>query len=353
MLRTTASLALLGWIALAGCSKGSTSADGGVEAASPPTPSNTSTSITSEEAVPPVTRADAGRTHARRGAALAMEARRSSVARAAAEPALARNVELLKKQFGGALPASFLVQATEVTEAKQRAVLVGGERKDGTIDSPMVLLLDDQNKLLWSKERPAAGIKPPISAIAVASGPEHRFAIAVCDPPTSTVALRLWDDDGSPFADFAALHTTTCDALSLLYWPTHGWVIVAAGPSETRGQLVTDGGGMSWGSGKLLGARWRTTAPATIAADTASTIVLVQYSQSPGVDREADHALAFRYDDKGEPQWPAPVDLGAVRRVTPGQERITLTRTTDGVLRATLAAGQVELRSTGETRHIK
>ncbi len=281
-----------------------------------------------------------------------MEARRSSVASAAAEPALAGNVELLKKQFGGALPASFLVQATELTEAKRRAVLVGAERKDGTIAAPMVLLVDDQNKLLWSKERPAAGIKPPITSMAIASGPEHRFAIAVCDPPTSTVALRLWDDDGSPFADFSALETKTCDALSLLYWPTHGWVIVAAGPTETRAQFVTDSGGMAWGRGKQLGARWRTTAPVTLAADTASTFVLVQYSQSPGVDRDADHALAFRYDDHGEPQWAAPVDLGAVRRVAPGQERITLTRASDGVLRATLAAGQVELRSTGETRHI-
>lgn len=346
-------LGLLAWGMLAGCSKGSAGVDGGVEAATPAPPTATATATaTSEDAAPPVTRGDAGRSHARRDAKLAMEARRSSVARAAAEPALAENVELLKKQFGGALPASFLVQATEVTEAKRRAVLVGGERKDGTVENPMVLLLDDQNKLLWSKERPAAGIKPPTSAIAVASGPEHRFVIAVCDPPTSTVALRLWDDDGSPFADFSALGTKTCDALSLLYWPTHGWVIVAAGPTETRAQLVTDSGGMSWGAGKLIGARWRTTAPVTIAADTASTFVLVQYSQSPGVDRDADHALAFRYDDQGEPQWPAPVDLGAVRRVAPGQERITLTRTADGVLRATLAAGQVEIRSNGETRRI-
>ena len=347
-------LAMASVFAIAACAKpGARGNDAGDEAAAavPAAPSSTSTSTSTSE-IAPVTRGDGGKGHPRRDAALAMEARRSSVARAEAEPALAGNVELLKKQFGGVLPASFVMQATEITEAKQRAVLVGAERKDGTIDAPMVLLVDDQNKLLWSKERPAAGIKPPITSIAIAAGPEHRFAIAVCDPPTSTVALRLWDDDGSPFADFSALETKTCDALSLLYWPTHGWVIVAAGPTETRAQLVTDNGGMAWGTGKQLGAPWRTTAPVTLAANTATTIVLVQYSQSPGVDRDADHALAFRYDDHGEPQWPAPVDLGAVRRVAPGQERITLTRTNDGVLRATLAAGQVELRSNGETRHI-
>ncbi|HSO36668.1 MAG TPA: hypothetical protein VLT33_29285 [Labilithrix sp.] len=333
---------------LTACSRSGGGPDAGSEAGST-APSSTSTS---ESAPAPVTRGDAGRTHARRDAGLAMEARRSSVARAAAEPALAGHVELIKKQLGGVMPAAIGMQATELTDARRRAVLLGAERRDGTLESPMVLLVDDQNALLWSKERPAAGIKPPVTAIAIASGPEGRFAIAVCDPPTSTVALRLWDDDGSPFADFSALETKTCDALSLLYWPTHGWVIVAAGPTETRAQLVTDAGGMAWGPGKVLGARWRTTAPVTLAADTASSLILVQYSQSPGVDRDADHALAFRYDAAGAPLWPSPVDLGAVRRIAPGQERITLNRTSDGVLRATLGSGQVELRSNGETRHI-
>jgi hypothetical protein len=288
----------------------------------------------------------------RRDPALAMEARRSHVARVESEPVLSANVELLKKQFGGVMPAAIGMQATEVTEAKRRAVLVGAERKDETLESPMVMVVDDRGTLVWSKERPAAGIKAPISAIAIATGPQGRFAIAVCDPPTSSVALRLWDDDGSPFADFSAIETKTCDALSLLYWPGHGWIIVAAGPTETRAQMVTDAGGMGWGAGKVLGARWRTTAPVTLAADTASSFVLVQYSQSPGVDRDADHAIAFRYDAAGLSLWPAPVDLGAVRRIAPGQERIALTRTSEGVLRASLAAGLIEIRSNGELRRI-
>ena len=109
---------------------------------------------------------------------------------------------------------------------------------------------------------------------------------------------------------------------------------------------------MAWEKGRLLGARWRTAAPVSLATDTPSSFVLVQYSQSPGADRDADHAIAFRYDDKGEALWPAPSDLGAVRRVPPGQERIPLLRTSDGVLRATLIDAQVELRSNGETRRI-
>ena len=88
------------------------------------------------------------------------------------------------------------------------------------------------------------------------------------------------------------------------------------------------------------------------AADTASSFLLTQYSQSPGTDRDADHALAFRYDEAGQPLWPLPIDLGAVRRIAPGQERITLARTSDGLLRAVLAGGMIELRSNGEIRRI-
>jgi hypothetical protein len=167
------------------------------------------------------------------------------------------------------------------------------------------------------------------------------------------VALRLWDEDGSPFADFQALETKACDAITLLYWPGHGWLLaIAAGP-DTRLQLVTDTGGLRWGPGKILGARFRTIAPVSLASDGPTSFVLVQYSQSPGADRDVDHAVAFRYDDNGQPLWPAPIDLGAVRRIAPGQERIALTRTNDGVLRAQLVgAVTMEIRSNGETRRV-
>jgi hypothetical protein len=282
-----------------------------------------------------------------------LEARRSSVTGVQADPILSANVAALRKQHGGALPASLAVQATDLGADRRRAILVGAERNDGTLDSPMLFVVDERGSLLWSKERPAAGIKPPVGALAIAAGPHGRFAMAACDVPTSSVALRLWDDDGSPFADFQALETKACDAITLLYWPGHGWLLsIAAGP-DTRVQLVTDAGGLAWGPGKLLGARFRTIAPVSLASDGPTSFVLVQYSQSPGADREVDHAVAYRYDDRGEPLWPAPVDLGAVRRIAPGQQRIALTRSSDGVLRAALAGGiTMEIRSNGETRRV-
>jgi hypothetical protein len=282
-----------------------------------------------------------------------LEARRSSVTRVEADPVLAANIAALRKQHGGALPASLAVQATDLGADRRRAILVGGERSDGTLESPMLFVVDEHGTLLWSKDRPAAGIKPPVGPLAISAGPHRRFALAACDAPTSSVALRLWDDDGSPFADFQALETKACDAITLLYWPGHGWLIaIAAGP-DTRLQLVTDAGGLAWGPGRVLGARFRTIAPASLASDGPTSFVLVQYSQSPGVDRDVDHAVAFRYDENAQPLWPVPTDLGAVRRIAPGQERIALARTTDGVLRASLVGNVTfEIRPNGETRRV-
>ncbi|MDB4947118.1 MAG: hypothetical protein JWP97_6652 [Labilithrix sp.] len=345
--------AALGVLLLAACARPAGSGDGG---AGPDAAVTASAPDAAASTDPPADAQSSARDGGPRRKAHpgdAMEARRRAVARAQAEPVLAANLPLLQKQFGGVMPASIGLQLTELTDDKRRAALVYAERKDGSPENPLVMVVDEANAVRWSRERPTAGIQAPVTSIALAGGPEGRFAIAVCDPPTSRVALRLWDEDGSPFADFAALETKTCDALSLLYWPTHGYVIVAAGPTETRAQLITDGGNVAWGpEGKVLGARWRTTAPATLAADTPSSFVLVQYSQSPGEDRDVDHALAFRYDDAGAALWPQPVDLGAARRVLAGHERILVTRPERGALRVVLAGGEVELRPSGEHRRI-
>lgn len=293
------------------------------------------------------------RAHVSGGVGSGLEARRSRVAHVGADPILSANAEALRKQHHGAIPAVLAVQATDLGADRRRALLVGAERKDASLENPMVLVVDDKGALVWSKERPAAGITPPIGPSAIAAGPSGRFALAVSDPPTSSVALRLWDADGSPFADFHVLQAKSVGALSLLHWPGHGWLIAVSVGGETRVQMLTSAGGLAWGAGRVLGARFRTIAPVTLASDSSSSFILVQYSQSPGVDRDVDHAVAFRYDEKGEPLWAAPTDLGAVRRITPGQERIALTKTSDGVLRAHLVGKvSVEIRSNGETRRV-
>jgi hypothetical protein len=343
-------------ILLVGCSRSGASAAGGGET-SPATAASASATASAAALAkpdePPNGEPSARRRDISAAPVSGLEARRSVVTRIEADPILSANAEALRKQHGGAIPASLAVQATDLGADGRRAMVVASERKDGTLESPMLFVVDEHGALLWSKERPVAGIKPPVGPLAVAAGPHGRFAMAVCDPPTSTVALRLWDGDGSPFADFSVLDAKACDAISLLYWPHHGWLVALAAGAETRVQLVTETGGLAWTSGRVLGARFRTIAPVTLAADSPSSFVLVQYSQSPGVDRDVDHAVAFRYDDKAQPLWPSPVDLGAVRRIAPGQERIALARTNDGVLRAQLAGGlTVEIRSNGETRRV-
>ncbi|MDB4938210.1 MAG: hypothetical protein JWP87_5182 [Labilithrix sp.] len=350
----------LALVALLACSRpGASTSDAGGDAAPSYEPAASVSASASAPAAPaaPDTSSSPARAARRRELSGApgsgLEARRSSVTRIEAEPVLSANAAALRRQYGGVLPASLAVQATDLGADRRRAILAGAERQDGTLENPMLFIVDEHGAALWSKERPAAGIKPPVGALAIAAGPHGRFALAACDPPTSSVALRLWDEDGSPFADFQALETKACDAVSLLYWPSHGWLIAITAGSETRVQLVTETGALAWSPGRVLGARFRTIAPVTLASDSPSTFVLVQYSQSPGVDRDADHAIAFRYDANAQPMWASPVDLGAVRRVAPGQERIALTRTSDGVLRAALAGGlTVEIRSNGETRRV-
>jgi hypothetical protein len=355
--------ALCAAAAVTACSRSGPTADAGADAATAAaTGTGTATATATATATPPESSGPAGVESAapsapRRDvsgvASSGLEARRSVVTHIEADPILAANADALRKQHGGAIPAALAVQATDLGADHRRAIVAAAERKDGTLESPMLFIVDDHGALLWSKERPVAGIKPPIGPLAVAAGPQGRFAMAVCDPPTSTVALRLWDADGSPFADFQVLDTKQCDAISLLYWPRHGWLVALAAGAETRVQLVTETGGLAWSPGRVLGARFRTIAPVTLASDSPTSFVLVQYSQSPGVDRDVDHAVAFRYDDQARPLWPAPVDLGAVRRIAPGQPRITLTRTRDDVLRAALAGNvTVEIRSNGETRRV-
>lgn len=349
------------FLVVAACARptGTRESEAGVDAAGTASAAATPSSAPSVDTVSPVapvaSNAAPPSARARLSGAIGsgLEARRSSVTHVQADPVLSANADALRKQHGGAMPASLAVQATDLGADLRRILLVGAERKDGTLENPMVFVVDDKGALVWSKDRPAAGIKTPIGPSAVAAGPHGRFALAVCDPPTSLVALRLWDADGSPFADFQALETKACDAISLLHWPGHGWLIALAAGSETRVQMVSDAGALAWGAGRVLGARFRTIAPVTLAVDSPSSFVLVQYSQSPGVDRDVDHAVAYRYDGSAQALWPAPVDLGAVRRVPPGQERITLSKTSDGVLRAQLVGNTtVELRSNGETRRV-
>jgi hypothetical protein len=193
---------------------------------------------------------------------------------------------------------------------------------------PFVVVTDEAGAVLWSKERPNAGVLPPVTALAIAGGPSGRVALAMCDPPTKSVALRLWDEDGSPFADFQVLDVEACDGLSLMYWPHRGWIVVATAPDVTRARLVTESGSLGWGRGLDLGARsaWGVLSPASVAADTDDTFVLVQAVQPSKIEGSPFHALAFRYDAFGSGIWSGATDIGVLDRPPAPGERVVVRR---------------------------
>jgi hypothetical protein len=273
-------------------------------------------------------------------AAIPVEARRSKVSRVEDEPALVAATDPLKKHYGGQVPKELWLQAAERPEGRGRAVVVADATKPPP-GEPFAIVLDSAGAVKWTKERPAAGIMAPIGPIALAAGPSGRIALAVCDPPTTRVALRIWDDDGSPFADYDAMDMDDCAAVSLLYWPRRGFVIAATRPGTTKLQLVSENGGLSWRRGIEIGARSATGAPASLAADSDESFVLVQYGSLSAEPGARPHALAFRYDRHGSPLWPSPTDLGAQPVDRPEGDRIVVTRPKAGSVRATMAKDHV------------
>jgi hypothetical protein len=265
-----------------------------------------------------------------------VEAQRKKVTRIEDDPALVAAVDALKKHYGGQVPNPLSVQAAERPEGRGRALIVGDHDA-----KPFAILVDASGKVQWTKDHPAAGIMAPIGPLAIAAGPSGRVALAVCDPPTTRVALRIWDDDGSPFADYDAMDMDDCASVSLLHWPRRGFVIAATRAGTTKLQLVSENGALSWRRGIEIGARSPTGAPASLAADTDDSFVLVQYGNLSAEPGARPHALAFRYDRYGAPLWPSPSDLGAQPVDRPEGDRIAVTRPKPGSVRATLAKDHV------------
>lgn len=274
-----------------------------------------------------------------------VEARRAKVTRLEDDPALVAATAEIRKHFGGTVPRELAVQSVDRPEGRGRALLVIDATKPAS--DPFALAVDGAGAVKWTKERPAAGIVPPIGPLAIAAGPSGRVVLAVCDPPTTRVALRLWDEDGSPFADFDAMDMDDCTAVSVLYWPRRGWIVAASRAATTRAQLVSESGALAWRRGMDLGARTITGAPASLAVDAEESFVLVQYGTVSAEPGARPHALAFRYDTHGAPLWPAPVDLGPAP-TTRIDDRIVLARPKPGVVHATLAKGvEVDVTSNG------
>ncbi len=307
------SLASIGAVAavaaVAGCARTSASADAGTEAAaslSPVAPSGapfaaSSASVLSDSSAP--------------APAPGGESERAELVKLDADPELASQSELVKKHFGAA-PGPFLVQRLTLGGGRRMVLVSSRDESD-----PLLVTLDGPT-LLWAKERPTAGMTPPAVNLAITTHPSGGAVLFAYDAPTKSVAARVWEGDGAPFADFQVMKVDACDDLSAARWPGRGWVVACAWLGGARAQLLREDGTISWRrDGVDVGAPWRAPAPLTIVLDAESALVLVQRADvRPGPP--GDHVVVTRYDARGRPAWAAPVDLGAVPAVASTRSRV-------------------------------
>jgi hypothetical protein len=269
-----------------------------------------------------------------------VEARRAIVTRLADEPFVLPQAAAIEKHFGAsylplALQDALLANgdhALLLTSTKRARREAGVDA--GVDDAPLLMLVTGDKKLVWSKERPVAGVVPGVTEIAIAPAPDGRVFLTLYDPPTRVVAGRIWDADGAPFGDFQLMTLDACDALSTFWWPGRGFVVVAAWHGAARAQMLTEGGMLAWGEGAPMGAAWREAAPISLVHDGTDGFIAVQHAHG----EDGDHALAFRYDRLAKMTWPRPLDLGVVPRVADPKTRIPLTRVLPGLVETKLAA---------------
>jgi hypothetical protein len=263
--------------------------------------------------------------------AQAGEARRATLPRFEADAALRPHLTMLRDHFGP--------EARGPLES-QRVDLVGGRTalllsRPG--DTDPIALVFDRDDLAWTKQRPTAGIVPPVRHLALAPHPNGGLVVFAWVATLHTVAARIWADDGSPFGDFELFAPGACDALSAAYGPGQGWVVVCASATGTRAQRMREDATTAWGhDGVSLGSPGAA-GPATLVFDSPSTLVALQRVAAVGGDR----LLAFRYDARAQPLWAAPVELGVLPPSAATSDHLQAAVVRQGVVRVELPRGLV------------
>lgn len=261
-------------------------------------------------------------------AAPAGEATRTKVALATADATLVTVAAALKKQFGAAASGPFEVQSAALAHDRRALLVSLPGQKDAASPMPLLLVLD-HDKVLWSKEMPIAGITPPVLGPTVTANARASVTLAAYDPPTRIVMARVWDEDGSPFADFTLLEDVACEALTAAYWPGHGVLVVASSPAGARAQLLRDDGRLAFArDGVAVGGKWRAASPASIVVDSPDTVMLAMH-----VTKGAGDAVGvFRYDAEGRMKWADPVTIDVSTVATPAA-RVEAALASPGVVR--------------------
>jgi hypothetical protein len=262
------------------------------------------------------------------------EAKRSSLARVVDDRSLAPHEAVIREHFGGTVPTPLEMQTTPLGGDRRAVLLYGPPARR----KPLILVLDKNGALLWTKERPLAGTQQVVTEMVVTPGPRGEVALLWCDIPTQLVALRKWAWDGTVLADFALGEVDLCEALAGLYWPGRGWIAVASQHGAARAQLLDERGKRAFGpSGVTLPWQARPSAPVAIAVDSETSAMFFQVGDLPreGGGATPDRLLGVRLDMVGTALWQRPLDLGAAPAGA-ANERIQLAQRSPGDVRVTL-----------------
>jgi hypothetical protein len=251
------------------------------------------------------------------------------------EPITERHREALAAHFKEPTPFPLAFQVVSAGVGRH-AVLLQATRGEAR---PLVWLLDEGGNVAWTKERPTGGVKPGVTEISLASGPDGHVCIAWCNAASDSVAIRRWAEDGGAFADYDVIHVDACSALSVIYWPRRGWLVAVAWPGGATFELISENGALAWGrDGVTLPWTFRAAAPLSLALDTPDSVMIFRLGQSGG-PASAEYMFASRYSTDGRPLWPGPLSLK--RLPAPVRDpaiRLLLGPAPDGTIRAELPA---------------
>jgi hypothetical protein len=221
------------------------------------------------------------------------EARRSAIPALERDPRLRSYLSPLRAHFLEGGPAGpFAVQWIDRAGGGAAVLVTRADESD-----PIVLAVD-RDRILFTRERPTAGITPPALHITIAPGPERGVAVFAYVPTMHLVAARMWADDGNPFAEIVTLTTDTCDALSAAYAAGWGWLVACSSTNGTRAQRLREDLTGAWGTeGAVVGTLGPVVDRPVIAFEDARTWTLTQRAKGVGGDR----TLTFRYDADAQP----------------------------------------------------
>ncbi len=277
-------------LAVVGCSRVSSAPP---EASVPGEPVQTSSEVATSSAppqvptLPPIRRAPPG------------EPQRKTIPALDRDPLLLPQLAALRRHFeedGGTRRGPFVVQRVERSGGGDGVFVSRADESD-----PFVMGLD-RGQLVFSRERPFAGITPPVQHVTIAPGPERGIVAFAYVATVHLVAARMWAEDGNPFANVVVVESPACDALDAAYWPGKGWLVACSSKDGTRMQLLRENLTSAWGSAGLVLGTLGPVASARIAIDSPIEWALVQRIHAVGRDRTRTH----RYDADAQPVPRAP-----------------------------------------------